>query len=85
MERKAVANGDVTSCKAKPKLHFTQELIEYKCLEAGGPCECWTYKGESWGAWLAKVAMRRGGKEVVSSLALSVINRFRYMLHEQKR
>ena len=36
------------------------------------------------GARLAKVGMRRGGKKVASSLALSVINRFRYMLHQPK-
>ena len=80
-----MANGDVTSWRVKPKLHLMQELIEYQCLEAGAPCEYWTYKDESWGAWLAKVAMRRGGKTSASSLALSVINRFRYMLHQQKR
>ena len=48
------------------------------------PYESWTYKDESWGAGLAKVTMRIGGKEVVSSLALSVTNRLRYMLHQQK-
>ena len=27
------------------------------------PCEFWAYKDESWGAWLAAVAMRRGGRK----------------------
>ena len=79
-----MANGDVTSWRAKPKLHLMQELIEHQCLEARGPCGYRTYKDESWGAWLAKVAMRRGGKKVASSLALSVISKFRHMLHPQK-
>ena len=84
MGRKAVANGDVANWRAKPKLHLMQEFVEYPCLEAGPPGVYWTYKHESWGAGLAKVTMRIGGKEVVSSLALSVANRFRYMLHQQK-
>ena len=61
-----------TSWRVKPNLHLMQELIEYQRLEARAPCEYWTYKDESWGAWLAKVAMRRGGKQIASSLALSV-------------
>ena len=38
---------------------------------AGPPCGYWAYKDKSWGAWLAKVAMRRRGKKGVPSLALS--------------
>ena len=49
LERKAVANGDVTSWRVKPKLHLMQELIERQCLEAVAPCECWASKDESWG------------------------------------
>ena len=71
----------MTSWRVTPQLHLMQELIEYQCLEAGRPCEYWASKDESWGAWLAKVAMGRGGKKVASSLALSVINK----LHPQKR
>ena len=50
LERQAVATGDVTSWRVKPKLHLMRELIEYQCLEAGPPCEYWTYKDEGWGA-----------------------------------
>ena len=85
LERKAVANADVTGWRVTPQLHFMQELIEHQCLETGAPCQCWTYKDESGGAWLGKVAMKRGAKTVASSLAVSVINRFRYRLHQQKR
>ena len=60
LERKAVANGDVTSWRVTPQLHLMQELIEYQCLEAGPPCEYRTSRDERWGARLAKVAMRRG-------------------------
>ena len=63
LERTVVAKGDVTSLRVKPKLQLMQELIEYQCLEAGSPCEYWTSKDESWGARLAKVAMRRGQQE----------------------
>ena len=72
-------NADVTAWRVTPQLHFMQELMGYPCLEAGAPCETWTYKDESWGAWLAKVAKRQE-----RCLALSVINKFRYMLHQQK-
>ena len=50
--------------------------------EQGPPREYRTSKDESCGAWLAKVAIKRCCKKVASSLALSVINKFRYMLHQ---
>ena len=67
---------------------FTTEVPNVLCglpkmtTQDGPPHEYWTSKDESCGAWLAKVAIKRCCKKVASTLALSVINRFRYMLHQ---
>ena len=70
---------------------FTTEVPNVLCglpnmsTQHGPPHECWTSKDETGGAWLGKVAMRRGAKTVASPLAASVINRFRYRLHQQTK
>ena len=81
LEHEALAKGDAVSWRCKPKVHLMEELIEYQCVVAGAPCEYWTYKDETWGAWVSKACMRRGGKKTATNVAYSGIRRFRYLMH----
>ena len=84
LETEAVANGNTYSWRVKPKLHLMQELIEYQSQQSGSPCQCWTYKDKSWGAWLAAASMRRGGGKTAWVVALSSLLRFRYIMHKEE-
>ena len=81
LEHEALAQGDVLAWRCKPKVHLMQELIEYQSHAAGSPCTYWTYKDETWGGWVSRACMRRGGKKTATSVAYSGIKRFRYMMH----
>ena len=85
LEAEALLQGNDCNWRTKPKLHLMQELIEYQCFYSGAPCQYWTYTDESWGGWLAKAGMRRGGKKTAPLVGLNVINRFRYMMDRQRR
>ena len=84
LEMEAVAKGNTYSWRVKPKLHLMQELIEYQCQQSGSPCQYWTYKDESWGAWLAAASVRRGGRKTAWGVALSSLLRFRYLMHKRE-
>ena len=81
LEHEALAQGDVMAWRCKPKVHLMQELIEYQSHVAGSPCEYWTYKDETWGGWVSRACMRRGGKKTATNVAYSGIKRFRYMMY----
>ena len=73
LEQEQLGLGDPYRWRTKPKLHLMEEFVEYQSVQKGAPCKYWTYKDESWGAWLAKVSMRRGGKKVACSLSLNCV------------
>ena len=54
--------GACTRWRNKPKFHLMEDVIEYKTVEHGPPCEHWAYKYESWGICLSHDTARRGGK-----------------------
>ena len=81
LEHEALAKGDAVNWRCKPKVHLMQELIEYQCALVGSPCEYWTYKDETWGAWVSRACMRRGGMKSATNVAYSGIRRFRYLMH----
>jgi hypothetical protein len=59
--------------KIKPKFHIFAEL----CSSSSNPSFFWTYRDEDFGGYLASSSKRRGGKNTASSMAASVLNRFR--------
>jgi hypothetical protein len=74
----AELRGHGAAWRLKPKLHLLQELLEYDCIEHGSsPRTFWTYYDESWGAWVADAAARRGGHKAAATIAANVLNRFR--------
>jgi len=81
LEHEAMVHGDFLSWRCKPKLHLMQELIEYQSLVAGSPCEYWCYKDETWGGWLSRACMRRGGMKSATNVAYDGIQRFRYLMY----
>ena len=82
LEMEALSEGDCARWRTKPKVHLMEELIEYQTLEKGSPCQCWTYKDDSWGMWVSTVTARRGGKTYAWNVALSSLLRCRYMMHK---
>ena len=84
LEHEAVAQGNQNSWRAKPKLHQLAELMQFSLQDSGTPDKWWTHKDEDWGGWLANTAVRRGGRNVpaTTALTLNLLQRFRACLHK---
>ena len=83
LESEALSKGDELSWRMKPKFHMFQELLEYICDFAGSPKCFWTYRDESWGGFLSKVATRRGGPKFAANIALNLLQKYRCCVTDQ--
>ena len=65
LEMEAMNHGDAYSLRVKPKLHLMEDLINFTNVSIVSPKKYdWTYKDESWGAWLAAAWTSRGGRQI---------------------
>ena len=55
------ADAKLEMWRLKPKLHMTQELLEYQALELGNPRGFWEYMDEDFVGVISTLAARRGG------------------------
>jgi hypothetical protein len=83
LEDFAVAAGDYTSWRVKPKLHMFEELIQFISFDVGSARRFWTYQDESWGGWLSNCAARRGGPKFAATVALGLLQRYRAVASDQ--
>ena len=83
LEDFAVAAGDYTSWRVKPKLHLFEELIQFMSFDVGSARRFWTYQDESWGGWLSNCAARRGGPKFAATVALGLLQRYRAVASDQ--
>ena len=64
--------------RIKPKFHPMAELLEYQTQELeGSPSEFWAYIDEDFVGWIARISSRRGGPAGATSVAESVLKRYK--------
>ena len=81
LEQEALNTGSRYAWRIKPKLHMMQELHEYQSFLVGNPKNHMEYKDESFCGEVATLATRRGGANTHASNAMSVMSRYRALLH----
>ena len=77
LEKKAWSKGDQYNWRVKPKLHVLAELTQVTIKTSGAPQLFWTYLDEGWNDRLAQAARPRGGRNVPSTIALKLLQRFK--------
>jgi hypothetical protein len=81
LEKEATNCQPNTAWRIKPKMHMMQELHEYQSFLVGNPKNHMEYKDESFCGEIASLATRRGGANTHASNALTVMSRYRALLH----
>ena len=74
---KALSMGDHYNWRVKPKLHLLAELTQVTVKTSGAPQLFCTCLDEGWNAWLVQAARPRGGRNVPTTIALQLLQRFR--------
>ena len=65
---------DPEKFKVKPKMHLLVHLGP-TCSRLGPPGPLWNYSEEDWGGKMAKLAMRRGGTDNPTQIAIVLLSR----------
>ena len=60
--------------RVKPKLHLVQEMCEM--TDGNKPQLTWTYRDEDFGGFMAQLARRKGGRNMVTSSCREVLRKF---------
>ena len=64
----------------KPKYHMMEEMFQYQAFECGNPDDYNEYLDEDFVGQVAKLALRRGGRNTAKANASAVMDRYRALL-----